>query len=153
MQHDDLGRDLQALVLEFTFRFSRFEFALKEADYLKSKKLGAKAEASWDAFVKRWEKDYKISVTGRALLEANPEVQKVGHEAVVFVKVGFAEDTSELKIVCELARRVRNNLFHGGKPLGWDDQDRMQTLLTLVIALLGELAEFSGIEGDYVGIY
>ena len=63
----------------------------------------------------------------------------------------FNPGVADLDKVAELARTVRNTLFHGGKH-GidfWDDPGRMELLLATTIAVLDELAEFGGLGGDY----
>ena len=156
MQHSDITDDLAKLAFEFFYLFSRFEFALKECGYLESKRPGAKAKPNWNGFVEEWEDRYSVSEAGRALLEANPATQVVAHNgALDFVTVEFGEGDSDLRKVIDLANIVRNNLFHGGKHGGkcWDDPKRIMILLPIVITLLGELADLSGIDGDYRGIY
>jgi len=156
MQRSEITDDLANLAFDFFYSFSRFEFALKECGYLESKKPGAKAKPAWSDFVKKWQDQYSISETGRALLAENPETQVVlASGGLDFVAVNFADGSSDLRKVVDLSHVVRNNLFHGGKHggKGWDDPKRMMVLLPIVLTLLGELAEFSGIEGDYLGIY
>ena len=156
VQRNDITDDLAKLAFDFFYSFSRFEFALKECGYLKSKKPGAKAKPNWGEFVEKWEDRYAISEAGRALLEENPATQVIAACGDLdFVAVDFAEGNSDLQQVVDLVNIVRNNLFHGGKHggKGWDDPKRMMTLLPIVITLLGELAEFSEIDGDYLGIY
>ena len=46
MRHDQIPDDLKRLAFDFFYWFSHFEFALKEARYLKSTEEGAKAEVS-----------------------------------------------------------------------------------------------------------
>ena len=97
-----------------------------------------------------------LSEAGRVLLEANPATQVIARNGELdFVSVEFAEGTSDLRKVIDLANIVRNNLFHGGKHGGkcWDDPKRIMILLPIVITLLDELAALSEIDGDYRGIY
>lgn len=156
MHRSDITDDLAKLAFDFFYSFSRFEFALKECGYLISKNAGEKAKPNWGSFVEEWEDQYAISKAGRALLEANPATQVIAANGDLdFVEVDFAEGNSDLRKVVDLANIVRNNLFHGGKHggKGWDDPKRMKILLPIVITLLGELATFSGIDGDYLGVY
>lgn len=156
MQRNEITDELAKLAFNFFYSFSRFEFALKECGYLESKKPGAKAKPAWSDFVEKWEDRYTISEAGRALLDENPKTQAVAASGDLdFVAVNFAEGSSDLRKVVDLSNIVRNNLFHGGKHggEGWDDPKRMMILLPIVLTLLSELAEFSGIEGDYLGTY
>jgi hypothetical protein len=153
MQHDKIPNDVQTLAFELFYWFSRFEFALKAADYLKSHTPGRRAEPNWPRFVTDWQEKYCLTSAASALLEANPQEQIVetdGH-SLDFQDVSFHIDASDLAKVVKLARTVRNNLFHGGKHgnEGWDNPDRMRQLLPTTIIVLDELAAFSGINGDY----
>lgn len=147
MQRDQIPDDLHDLAFELFYWFSRFEFALKECDYLKSHEPGANAEPSWLDFVKCHHKDYVLSATAKALIAADPKRQVVGHGGLEFRPVGFDDKPSNLGKVVRLAHTVRNNLFHGGKHGHdmWDEPERMRELLPLVITVLNELAAHAGI--------
>lgn len=155
MQHDRIPEDLRDLAFEFFYWFSRFEFALKEAGYLKDRTVGAKAEPGWQCFVEAWQDAYEPSRAAQALIVANPQRQVVGPAGLEFRTVGFNDNPSELGMVVRLARTVRNNLFHGGKhgDETWDDEDRMRQLLPTTITILDELAVLSGINCDYLRTY
>ena len=151
MHHDDISDDLRLLAFEFFYWFSRFEFALKEARFLKSEKVGAKAEADWECFIAKYSSDYQLTPAAEALIDAKPQRQIVGATELSFGDVCFDPGSSELKRVVVLARTVRNNLFHGGKHGSdyWDQPARMRTLLSTTISVLGELADMAGLQGDY----
>lgn len=151
MRHDEISDDLRRLAFDFFYWFSRFEFALKEARFLKSEKVGAKAEADWDDFIAKYSSDYQLTPAAEALITAKPQRQIVGVAEVNFGDVCFDPGTSDLKRVVVLARTVRNNLFHGGKHGSdyWDQPARMQMLLSTTINVLGELADMAGLQGDY----
>jgi hypothetical protein len=72
---------------------------------------------------------------------------------VTFTEVTFTDSASQLDRVTLLLKTVRNNLFHGGKhgSAYWDDPERIRLLLPLCITVLGELAEFGGMQADYTG--
>jgi len=128
-------------VLEFFFVFSRFEFALKEAGYVTtSGRNSDNAAPDWDAFVKQYKKIYQRSDDADEavsyLLSNPPQKQKVFRdESGKFRTVWepFKADTKAplLKILVDIVKVVRNNLFHGGKygDKGWDDKDRVELLL------------------------
>ncbi|MDC9823971.1 hypothetical protein PRN20_09505 [Devosia sp. ZB163] len=151
MKRAGISDGLHDLSFEFFYWFSRFEFALKECGYLKSKKVGAKAEASWDRFIDNHAEAYVLSNSGSALIEAAPQRQIVGAADLEFAPVTFAAADCDLKKVVTLSNTVRNNLFHGGKHghATWDDPERVRLLLSLVIQILDELAEHAGFEADY----
>lgn len=155
MRHDDIPDDLRRLAFDFFYWFSRFEFALKEARFLRSKEPGAKAEAGWDAFVAQYRGGYQLTPAARALIDAKPQRQIVGATELDFRDVGFSPDTSDLKRVVRLAQAVRNNLFHGGKHGSdyWDQPERMQTLLSTTIKVLDDLADMASLQSDYRRYY
>lgn len=123
--HRDLLRSLTGddseLVLQFFVTFSRFEYALKRAGFLKDKKY---AEADWQRFAREkgdalvdgvtdteftkarsfllWEPPQKqvVEATGRSLRwQENPR----------------RSGENDAEYLLRLVRGVRNNLFHGGK--------------------------------------
>lgn len=151
MRRSDVPDDLSKIAFDFFYWFSRFEFALKENNFLKDKAIGAKAEPNWQEFIDRWKATYVPSASGLALIAASPQRQVVGATELEFRPVGFDDKPSELGKVVRLAATVRNNLFHGGKHgnESWDDPARMRLLLPLVITILGELATHASIENDY----
>lgn len=155
MRHDELTDDLRSLAFDFFYWFSRFEFALKEARFLKSKVVGAKAEADWGAFIAQYSAGYQLTVAARALLAAKPQRQIVGATELAFREVGFNPGASDLERVVRLANTVRNNLFHGGKHGSdyWDQPARMRALLSITINVLDELAEMAGLRSDYARYY
>jgi hypothetical protein len=156
MRHEDIAEPLRTLAFDFFFFFSRFEFALKEAGYLKSDKPEAAAQAGWGRYTKAFEAQYVLSAQGQALIDAQPQKQVVAaNQDLVFSPVTFKAGDSDLEKVTMLARTVRNNLFHGGKHVakGWDDPKRMRNLLEVALATLDDLAEQTGLQADYTGHY
>jgi hypothetical protein len=155
MRHNDISDDLRRLAFDFFYWFSRFEFALKEARFLKSSKIGAKAEVDWETFIEKYSGNYRLTLAANALIDAKPQRQIVGAAELSFDDVCFRPGSSDLKRVVVLARTVRNNLFHGGKHGSdyWDHPERMQTLLSTTIDVLGELADMAGLQGDYGRYY
>lgn len=152
MRHDEVKADLQQLAFDFFFWFSRFEYALKDAHFLRSEEVGIPAEPSWKKFCQKYREIYKPGKAALALLSANPERQIVAAGGELdFAPVVFNQGVADLDKVTELARTVRNTLFHGGKHGNkfWDDPTRMQLLLKTTIRVLDELAELSGLQGEY----
>lgn len=155
MRYDDIPDDLKRLAFDFFYWFSRFEFALKEARILRSREVGANAEAGWTDFIARHRNGYQPSAAARALIEARPQRQIVGAVDLDYRDVSFNPGASDLERVVRLAQTVRNNLFHGGKH-GidyWDDPERMRTLLSTTIKVLNDLADLAGLQGDYQRYY
>lgn len=155
MQLENVDTNLRSRVFEFFYWFSRFEFALKERKFLKSKVVGARAEPDWADFIKAYEGQYELSQAGGSLVAQNPKVQIVGQHELEFLPVTYKDQPSELRQVVTLLKTVRNNLFHGGKhgDDGWDDPERILTLLELSIRVLDELADLADFGADYTRYY
>jgi hypothetical protein len=155
MRHDEIPDDLRPLVYDFFFWFSRFEYALKEARFLKNPEPGANAEPGWRRFINERKDNYQIGPAGKALITANPKRQIVTAADLDFRDVGFNPGASDLEHVVHLAQAVRNNLFHGGKhgSAYWNEADRMKLLLETTIAVLDDLADQMGLTSDYRSEY
>lgn len=155
MRRDQIPDDLKRLAFDFFYWFSRFEFALKEARYLKSTEEGAKAEVSWDRFIEKNRDAYHLTPAGQALIDAKPQRQIVSDGELAFRNVGFNAGATDLERVVRLVNTVRNNLFHGGKHGSdyWDEPDRMRDLLTTTIKTIDDLAAQAGLQGDYERYY
>jgi hypothetical protein len=156
MQQGEVPDDLRELVFSFLHKFSRFEFALKEAGKWR-KGPGRAALPDWESFVAEHEATYQLTAAATALLAANPKKQVVAADehSLEFQTVTFDADASNLARVSRLARTVRNNLFHGGKydAEGWDNPVRIRELVPLTSAVLDEFADLAGVGADYQGAY
>lgn len=102
--------------------FTRIEYSLKRAGYSKIAKNGT-IEADWDKFSKSTSKDFKEDNFPRYLaakeylLKAPPRRQIQTDDGIVdFERVaGPLAGNSDLEKLVNAAKRVRNNLYHGGK--------------------------------------
>tara|TARA_B000000460_G_C21457206_1_gene366403 strand:+ start:247 stop:714 length:468 start_codon:yes stop_codon:yes gene_type:complete len=141
------------LVLKFFKIFSRFEFALKEASYLKGPENG-NASPNWDLFVKDFKAKYQISQASKEavsyLFSEPPKKQKVvkgSHDklSTYWEPMNFSENTPELKKLVDIITTIRNNLFHGGKygEREWDNEDRVKKLLESSIFVLNDWLELN----------
>ncbi len=107
------------LITEFFFVFSRFEYALKRAGYVKPKRRNA--EPDWDAFGDSIEQRYsrednpELAKAVDYLLHKPPKRQIVGDDGSLTWEDLARENVTEVRWLLLLVRRVRNNLFHGGK--------------------------------------
>ncbi|WP_044021721.1 hypothetical protein [Paraburkholderia graminis] len=156
MRRTDIPSELSELAFEFFYWFSRFEFALKECGYLKTRIAGSNAEPGWAKFVEQWQKQYESSDEARRLLAKPPMRQVVGPGVQLQWKmVVLSEDLSELDRVSRLLRVARNNLFHGGKHGSeqWDSPERTESLLRDGRAILNQLANMSDLGPDYERFY
>ncbi|MFP8965062.1 hypothetical protein ACKC9G_00585 [Pokkaliibacter sp. CJK22405] len=152
MREDQITSELSSLAFKFFYRFSRFEFCLKENNYLKNENVGSNAEPGWNKFISRHARSYQLSEEAISLLREPPDRQVVGQgSALVWEPLRFGDGDPDLKKVVKAVKTVRNNLFHGGKhsAAGWDDSERMHRLITCSVAVLDCLAEIGEFEGDY----
>ena len=107
------------LITEFFFVFSRFEYALKRAGFVKRDRRNA--EPNWDAFADSIERRYdpnespKVARAVNYLLSEPPKRQIVENDNSLGWKDSNRDNETEIRWVLLLVRRVRNNLFHGGK--------------------------------------
>lgn len=156
MRKDNISQELSLLAFEFFYWFSRFEFCLKENNYLKSKEPGAPAEPGWDEFMEAYRLVYQASEEAKELLAAPPERQIVIADGRLdWRPVGVADCKSDLCKVIRLVKTVRNNLFHGGKhgAAGWDNPARTQSLLLASKIVLGQFAVLAEFHNDYERLY
>lgn len=156
MPEGSLNSELRELVFCFSYKFSRFEFALKQASLLRSHTPGDRAEPDWRCLVEQNENDYDLSNAAKALIDANPRQQIVGDDGQGLAFVSLERGTaSDMAYVVALVRTVRNNLFHGGKhdSEGWDNAVRIRQLIVLSTTVLDELADQTGLGSDYTGFY
>lgn len=127
--------DALDLVFDFFIIFSRFECALKTSGYLKNKK--GWAEPDWDKFEKylpsnhKNPDDKKVKDAIKYIIE-NPPKKQMNKDSKLYWE--NRKDSSLSKLI----RRVRNNLFHGGKFYGdYNKEDsRNRKLLENCIIIL-----------------
>lgn len=108
------------LVLEFFWRFSVFECALKREGFLRSGRNNV-AEADWERFGRDIHGQFaSVSLHGfreavDALKGFSPRRQVVRNGELGWDSLVERPDASEETLTLRLLRTVRNNLFHGGK--------------------------------------
>lgn len=110
----------QPLALKLFSEFSRFEYALKEAGYVRKHKRHGTAEPAWPMFEEaveesyRLEEDTEFAGAVEYLFSASPRVQVRKGEALDWKPLKRGERT-DIQWLTLLVRTVRNNLFHGSK--------------------------------------
>lgn len=110
------------LVSKFFTMFSLFEYALKEAGF---RRPGSNAEPDWDAFTDSIEKcfDQNKSIelnTAVSYIFNEPPMQQINmNRQMHFEPRDPGNGISNIRKLSLYLRRVRNNLFHGGK-FGYD---------------------------------
>lgn len=131
---------LDGLAFQFFKIFARFEYALKAAGFHRGNER--KAEPDWDAFAKSlnglFEQKHEDEL-GEAvayMLGQPPKVQWVNAAG----QLEWAERPEKGPTACRLLRyirRVRNNLFHGGKFNGhWFAHERSERLIRHSLTIL-----------------
>lgn len=101
----------------FFATFARFEYAMKQAGYLKHSKPGTSAEAGWEAF------SQDLGTTFFDQCKANPELEVlfVAPPRLLKVDTGNAVSWKKARAVnsvgdfFQVIKDIRNNLFHGEK--------------------------------------
>lgn len=119
--------------------FSRTEYALKAAGYNNG---DGPAEANWRAFALAVEDVIASPATQELreavdfLFSAPPKKQVIVENTIQWATSEPATDSQADKLLIYV-RRVRNNLFHGGKFNGrWFDPDRSEPLLRHSLTIL-----------------
>ncbi|WP_423061699.1 hypothetical protein [Citrobacter portucalensis] len=138
----NLNKDL---VCEFFAIFSRFEFAMKECGKYKApKSLDPKkdrAEPNWDELINKLSPKLASKPSGKLenavkdLVGIPPKVQ--AHD-LSFKNTNPSRPNDNYAEAISLTRRVRNNLFHGGKhsELSEAQKKRDECLLRASIVVL-----------------
>ncbi|WP_175970893.1 hypothetical protein [Burkholderia sp. BCC0322] len=150
-RRDEIQDQIRDLAFDFFYRFSRFEFALKENGKVRRGPRGS-ALPDWTAFIREHETRYQACHAARELLASPPDLQTFnGPMSWEWSPLRFDEEDSELNKVLLAVKTTRNNLFHGGKhnAAGWDEPTRVIFLLSQSIAVLDALARLAGYEADY----
>jgi hypothetical protein len=130
------------LVLEFLAFFARFEYALKRGGYA----LGGekRVDVNWDSFAQDLRKLppaqlESVLALGAALMKEPPKKQVLINDSLAW-KDAPHEAPSDIEKILIYVRRVRNNLFHGGKfpvPTGpVDEPARNEALIRSSLAVL-----------------
>lgn len=141
--------DKEKKIYEFFCIFSRFEYSLKRCKYLEN---GDFVKPDWIKFSQELDRKYKqyffenikeeFEKAKRYLFEYPPKKQIIKNQNRLGWMGGVTivyTDQSFEKLLC-LVRRVRNNLFHGGKfetgPV--DGSERNMELINSSIIVLKE---------------
>lgn len=126
--------------IDFMFKFSRFEYALKRAGYLN------KAMANWEAFASEQKRNFDLQHLGNSQLEPviqyfeqHPPKKQINIDGNLSWDDGVVRTTQPILLwLIECVKTIRNNLFHGGKfPIGpITDPSRDEDLLRHSAAIL-----------------
>ena len=131
--------DRSRAIVFFLF-FSRFEYALKRAGYVAASE---EAKADWNRYAREnpamFEKILASSAgKAAAFLQSAPPKKQVVTDRRLDWKVDNYSAKFDLERLFTLVRRIRNNLFHGGKfPAGPEEElSRDQRLLDAGLAIM-----------------
>lgn len=111
MQYEFLLKGLPETAVTFFAVFSRFEYARKRAGYVRCGRHG-QAEADWDCFACRLGDEFLCRLGASTLRDHPPKRQVLMDGKLEWEKTCAINSTKDLFLA---VRRVRNNLFHGGK--------------------------------------
>ena len=106
------------LVLEFFLVLSRMEFALKLVGFASGD--DKKVSPDWDGFAKEvsesfdWKANKEVEVAICCYLDHPPKKQVLRNGRLDW-ETAIPNSDTEFERALVLVRRVRNNLFHGGK--------------------------------------
>lgn len=131
---------LHKLAGEFFRLFSRFEYALKANGYLRTDKKNA--EADWTTFATEIDRAFE-QLTDSDLKNAvyfllnEPPQKQVNNNGQVDCKTIPPDSKNQTDLLLIYIRRIRNNLFHGGKFNGrWFEPQRSGHLIDASIEIL-----------------
>lgn len=125
------------------FEFARMEYALKAAGYL-VREVG-RAEPNWDAFANSItddllllrQKDGRVAAAIDRMIARPPRQQMAGPEGLYWQEPSAPRSNDDMVWVLLCVRRVRNNLFHGGKfNERWFEPQRSSVLIQDSLILL-----------------
>lgn len=134
--------DLDELSFQFFRLFSRAEYALKASGFLASANGDAKADwtkfaAYIDAsFIDAEATDGPLAPAVAYMLTHPPKKQLAQNSELVW-QVNEPTSQSKTDLILLYVRRVRNNLFHGGKfSHEWIDPERSKRLIEAALVIL-----------------
>lgn len=140
-----MPEELDKLAFSFFKLFAQYEYALKAMQYARSG-AGGQAEPEWDKFSNEIgrlvldEPDGEILDAINYLFDHPPKKQILKDGVLSWQNVNIAERSPQ--ILFSHIRRVRNNLYHGGKFNGrWFDPDRSEELISKSLLVLQALQE------------
>lgn len=140
-------KQLDQLASTFFRTFARAEYALKASGFNNGE--GA-AEANWRKFALEVEEliahpqDQSLEAAIGFYFDAPPKKQVI-REGVITWEVSPPKTNSRADALLVYVRRVRNNLFHGGKFNGrWFEPERSEPLLRHGLVILSACMESVG---------
>lgn len=147
---------LDKLCYEFFREFARYEYCLKAIGLYHNTK---NAKANWDKYAKQVEKVFD-NPDNPDLIDAinyymdSPPKKQIIKDGVLSWDDSLPQEDSTAIKTFILIRRVRNNLFHGGKFNGeWFQPERSEILIMHALTILRACAQsHSNVSKAYAGI-
>ena len=138
-----MTQHLDQLACKFFKLFAQYEYALKAMQYARPGS-GGQAEPDWDRFANEVgilvlnSKDSELVEALGYLFESPPKRQILHHGLLEWQEVPNTERSAQ--ILFSHIRRVRNNLYHGGKFNGrWFQPERSEELINRSMFVLSTL--------------
>ncbi len=135
---------LDRLATEFFSTFSRFEYSLKASGFNNG---DGPAEANWSLFAKAMEHfvseppNPEVAEAIASILSNPPKKQFVTGGKMEWREIKPTSN-SQADALFQYIRRIRNNLFHGGKFNGhWFEPERSELLLRASLTVLVSAVE------------
>jgi hypothetical protein len=131
---DRLNLDRQ-LACEFLAVFARYEFALKAAGFAE----GDEAKPAWDRYARTIDAGFtqlniaELTTAVDYLINQPPKKQVLVNGNLQWRDAPPDPNVLPAEQVLVMVRRVRNNLFHGGKFLPGGDRDQLLVHHALVV--------------------
>lgn len=131
---------LNQLAGEFFRLFSRFEYALKANGYLVPNKRSA--ESDWTRFAtdinEAFEQlDDEEIIKAKEFIQAEPPKKQINNNGQLEWDASQPDSANNTDLMLLYVRRVRNNLFHGGKFNGkWFAPERSGHLMDASVKIL-----------------
>jgi len=150
-----MEEELNDLAVNFFRKFSRMEYALKVNSFHYG---DGDAKANWSAFAASIsdcfnEPREQSLADAFAFLERNPPKKQVIRNDILDWDDAVPQSHSNVDLMLLYVRRVRNNLFHGGKFNGqWFEPQRSFDLVTHSLVILDACIEASaGVKAAFEG--
>lgn len=138
-----MNSELDKLAFNFFKIIAQYEYALKVMKFVQTGR-GGQVEPDWDRFANEigvsllHEPNGELSKALEYIFTQPPKRQILNKEVIDWETV--PNDERSAQMLFSHIRRVRNNLYHGGKFNGrWFDPDRSQELLGNSLIILEEL--------------
>ncbi|MES9852477.1 MAG: hypothetical protein ABW170_11670 [Candidatus Thiodiazotropha sp. L084R] len=131
--------ELEQLAIEFFKVFSRSEYALKAAGFHRG---DGNAEANWTEFAKSVENfaqspDDEYLESAIEFIQQSPPRKQVVVDGLIDWSAALPNKPLKADNLLIYIRRVRNNLFHGGKfNEHWFDPERSERLIRNSLVIL-----------------